>query len=332
MDLHSAYTAIPRRTAGFRLVSEPRPELVEQPRGPRLAERVLGAAVAPVPVPAKSAAPGARQGAKAAGREQSEGRERLRLAIQDRLGRDLADVSTRLRELLSTAGRSGLVNLSLVLSESFVAQELWKEPRRSPEARDRLLFALALPPRTEPGVALGALVSEVHQAFTEFRASRAGQEAFAHYQELLGRFEQAQVLLILAGHDGGPMREELQRLGVTAPPDFTRSLLLDERVLAVGPSPGAPAPGPQLPTFLGDPPVGPVGVAGLSTTQLAMVVAQLRQLNPRLTNRQVRHVLARVLQEVRADEPRTLGRAQVERMQELARQLLRLEVTGRLCP
>ncbi|MBM7112443.1 hypothetical protein [Archangium primigenium] len=333
MDLQLAYTAIPRRTLGFRWVSEPRPELLP---APKKREEAPVAPVSAAPGAGKAPAKAEREKAerKAAGRagsakasvppvpEEPEGRKRLRAAIADRLGRDLADVVQRLEGFLAnaSASRSGTVNLSLVLSESFVAQELWKEPRRSPEARARLEFTLGLGPRTSPAELGGALVAEVHRAFTEFREGPAGQEALGRYADMLARYEACGVALVLAGHDTGPMLEEVQRLGLAVAPDFTRSLLLEERVLAVGPgaSRGVLAPTQVL-------------VAGLSTPQLGMVVAQLRQLNPRLTNRQLRHVLVTVLNEVRHEQPRTLGRAQVERMQELARQLLRLQVTGYLC-
>ncbi|ATB29958.1 hypothetical protein [Melittangium boletus] len=317
MDLQLAYTAIPRRTAGFRLVSEPRPELLQGKGVPREADK---AAVGPAPKPAPGRAVGKKAAPAPVVRDEPEGRRRLRAAIMDRLGRDMADVLQRLDGFLTSANtsRSGIVNLSLVLSESFVAQELWKEPRRSPEARARLEHALGLGPQTDPATLVRTLVTEVHQAFGDFRESRPGLEARQRYEDMLARYERCGVVLVMAGHDSGPMHDELQRLGVTAEPDFTRSLLLDERVLAVGPGSARGAPSQVM-------------VAGLSTTQLGMVVAQLRQLNPRLTNRQLRHVLATVLNEVRAEQPRTLGRAQVERLQELARQLLRLQVTGYLC-
>ncbi|WP_434385167.1 hypothetical protein [Melittangium boletus] len=330
MDLQLAYTAIPRRTLGFRWVSEPRPELLPARKKPEEAPVALvpaapGAGKAPGKAEREKAerkAAGRAGSAKAPVPEEPEGRKRLRAAIADRLGRDLADVVQRLEGFLAnaSASRSGTVNLSLVLSESFVAQELWKEPRRSPEARARLEFTLGLGPPTSPAELGGALVAEVHRAFTEFREGPAGQEALGRYADMLARYEACGVALVLAGHDTGPMLEEVQRLGLAVAPDFTRSLLLEERVLAVGPgaSRGVLAPTQVL-------------VAGLSTTQLGMVVAQLRQLNPRLTNRQLRHVLVTVLNEVRHEQPRTLGRAQVERMQELARQLLRLQVTGYLC-
>lgn len=213
--------------------------------------------------------------------------------------------------------RERVIPVAVMLSESVVLQELWREPRGSAQQRARMIHSLGLPAETDDAALLNTLVDEVRQAFCDFLESSQGLAALNAYDELLARYEQAGLMLVVGGHDSGPLLGELARHGVKVDAAFTLSLLFEPRVLGVGA--GSAAPGQVL-------------VAGLNPAQLAQAVAQLRQLNPRLTNRQVRQVLLSVLGEMRGEAPRTLGHAQVERMHELARQLLKFKALEYLCP
>lgn len=242
----------------------------------------------------------------------------LRAAVMDRLLRDMTALHARLSQTLGNVDRTRVINLSLVLSESTLTQELWAGPRSSPEARARLVHTLGLPPETDNGALVRTLMDQVHRAFVDFHASRPGAESRQRYLELLQLYEMRGVLLVLPGYDSGPMLGELARLEVTATPEFSRSLLWDPRVLPVG-------PGPE------DKDV-PLLVNGVSPPQLGMVAAQLRILNPLLTNKQMRSLLAITLIDTKSASRKNLGRSEVEKMHELARQLLRLQAVEHLVP
>ncbi|QRN96245.1 hypothetical protein JRI60_45735 [Archangium violaceum] len=241
------------------------------------------------------------------------GRAQLRAAVVDRLVRGLTDLQVRLSDFLkSPARRQGVVSLSLVLSESSVTHELWQEPMSTPEGRMRLIQMLGLPLETDDGSVARVLVDEVRQAFKDFHASVAGRKCRQEYAELMRRFEEANVLPVVAGHDTGPMVAELTRLGVRLERDFTLSLLVDPHTIAVG--------------FLPDEgSATQVMVTGLNAQQLGALIAQMRRLNNRLSNRQVRILLHRLTFDVVKECRRSLGQAEVRHAQELALQHLRLQ-------
>ncbi|PTL76237.1 hypothetical protein [Vitiosangium sp. GDMCC 1.1324] len=249
----------------------------------------------------------------AASRRQSlEDRAKLRAAIVDRLLHGMKDVHGRLSNFLKNPGRLGVVNLTLVLSESSITLELWKEPSAMPERRARMAQVMGVPPEADDATLLRALMAEVHQAFVEFQASRPGRELRQQYEEVLQGYDAANVLPVVPGHDTGPMLAELARVGIAHEPDFSRSLLVDPRLLAVG-------LGPEEGTTT------QVMVSGLTVSQLGTLVAHLRRLNPRLTNKQVCHLLLRASTDLRTTSRKALGQAEVDQVQELARQLLRLQ-------
>jgi hypothetical protein len=248
-------------------------------------------------------------------------RAQLRAAVMERLLRGMVDIQGRLARFLTMEipSQTGVLSLSLVLSESSVTYELWKASMASPGNRDRLSQTLGLPSSVDDRSLVRALMDEVHQGFVDFQASRQGRESRRQYEEVLQRYEEADVLFVTAGHDPGPMVAELARMGVPHAKDFTRSLLLDPRVLAVG-------------ITLDEGSATQVMVIGLTAPQLGPVIAQVRRLNPRLTNQQVRYLLFRVSLEPRSASRKRIGQAEVNRAQELARQLLRLQAVEQLYP
>ncbi|MFL5354308.1 hypothetical protein [Archangium sp.] len=243
----------------------------------------------------------------------NEPRAQLRAAVRERLLQGLTDIQSRLAQFLRTPGRPGSVTLSLVLSESSITYELWKEPALVPECRARLAQTLGVAPETEEASLLRGLMAEVHQAFVEFQASAPGRDARKQYEAVLQGYTAANVLPIVPGHDSGPMLAELARLGLPHERDFSRSLLVDPLLLAVG---LGPEEGSE----------SQVMVAGLSVSQLGTLVAQVRRLNPRLTNRQVGQLLMRAATDRKSANRKSLGPAEVEQVRERASQLLRLQV------
>lgn len=223
------------------------------------------------------------------------------------------DLQSRMVGFLKMPGRPGSVTLSVVLSESSVTYELWKEPALVPECRARLAQTLGVAPEVDEASLLRALMAEVHQAFGEFQASAPGRDARKQYEAVLQAYAAANVLPIVPGHDSGPMLAELARLGLPHERDFSRSLLVDPLLLAVG---LGPEEGSDSQTM----------VAGLSVPQLGTLVAQVRRLNPRITNRQVGQLLARAATDPRSASRKCLGQAEVEEVCERASRLLRLQV------
>lgn len=272
----------------------------------------------------QTAAPELSRERRITGREESgaerqalESRAKLRAAVMDRLLAGMKDVHGRLSQFLKNPGRLGVVNLSLVLSESSITYELWKEPGATPEGRARMAQMLGLAPELDEASLLRAVMAEVHQSFVDFQASRPGQEIRQQYEAVLQGYEAANVLPIVPGHDTGPLLAELARLGISHEKDFSLSLLVDSRLLAVGLS--AEEGSTQQ-----------VMVAGLTVPQLGTLVAHLRRLNPRLTNRQLCQILLLASTDLKMASRKLLGQAEVEQVQELARQLLRLQAVEQL--
>ncbi|ATB29957.1 hypothetical protein [Melittangium boletus] len=262
---------------------------------------------------------GEREQSANAARQALEGRAKLRAAVLDRLLHGMKDVHGRLAKFLKNPGRLGVVNLSLVLSESSITYELWKEPSGVPERRARMAQTLGVPPELSDAMLLRALMTEVHECFEEFMASRPGREIRAEYEEVLAGYEAVGVLPVMPGFDTGPMQAELTRVGLPHDKDFARSILIDPQILAVGISP--------------DDGVEPqVMVAGLSVAQLGTIIAQLRRLNPRLTNRQVLNLMMLASTDIKKAMRKALGQSEVDGVQEMARQLLRLQAVELLYP
>ncbi|WP_224242414.1 hypothetical protein [Hyalangium gracile] len=240
-------------------------------------------------------------------------RARLRAAVMDRVAQGMTDVIERLSGFLKAPGRLGVVNLSLVVSESALTYEVWREPSAVPERRARMAAALGLAPQVADAVLLRALMAEVHEAFVAFRASSGGRELMQRYEQVLRGYEEAKVLPVVPGHDTGPMLNELARVGLAHEEAFSRSLLVHPLLVAVALTPDEGTDEQVM-------------IAGLTVPQLGMLVAQLRRVNPRLTNRQVCMLLRRVSTDREEGIRRCVGQAEVERVLESAYQLLRMTV------
>lgn len=259
------------------------------------------------------------QGQAISPREAMEGRAKLRAAVMDRLMLGMKDVHGRLAKFIKSPGRLGVVNLSMVLSESVLTHEVWKEPSTVPERRARMAATLGVPNSQGDNHLLKALMTEVHQCFKEFNASPSGKEIRQQYEDVLELYENAGVLPVMPGFDVGPMQAELKRVGLPMEKEFLLSVLVNPRILAVG-----------IDSDDGDLPQ--VMVAGLPVAQLGTIVAQLRRLNPLLTNRQVLNLMLLASTDIKKNIRKSLGKAEVENVQELAKQLLRLQGVELLYP
>jgi hypothetical protein len=241
------------------------------------------------------------------------GRAKLRAAVVERLLYGMNDLQGRLLQFLENPGRQGVVSLGLVFSESTVTLELWNESGANPEHRAHLARTLGVAPEADDASLLRAVLPEVHQAFVDFQASLPGRECLRRYEEVLQACEEANVLPVVPGHDTGPLLAELARLGIAHGKDFSRSLLVNPLLLAVGlhPEEGSDTQ---------------VRVVGLNVPQLGALVAQVRGLNPLLTNRQVRQLILRATKDLRNANRKNQLQAGVDRRaQEMARMRLRLQ-------
>ncbi|NOK32835.1 hypothetical protein D7W79_13120 [Corallococcus exercitus] len=252
-----------------------------------------------------------------AARQAVEGRAKLRVAILNRLHRGLTEVEKKLSAFLANPGRQGVVTLPVVLSESSVTHEWWKSANAVPEDRAYLAQALGEPGSVDDATLLGTLREEVRQAFAEFPRTPAGIEARKAYDAVLQKYEAARIQPVISGHDTGPLVEECARLGLVYGKDFTRSLLLSPWMLAISQSPDEGSKTQVM-------------VAGLTLPQLGALVGHLRQLNPLLSNAQLRTLLLRASTDMKLALRKVLGQQEVEQVQALARQLLRLQAVQRL--
>ncbi|NOJ97410.1 hypothetical protein D7W82_12805 [Corallococcus sp. CA049B] len=308
---------------------------LEQP--PALAAQAPQTAPAlPQPPPTTPQAPGAprlerRPAASESSRERTatdgqssdaakqalEGRAKLRIAVLNRLYRGLTEVEGKMSAFLANPGRQGVVTLPVVLSVSTVTFEWWKSANAVPEDRAYLAQVLGEPGTADDATLLGTLRAEIAQAFAEFPRTPQGVEARKLYDAVLQKYEAARIQPIIAGHDSGPVVEECARLGLSCETDFTRSLLLSPWMLATSQSPDEGS-------------ATQVMVAGLTLPQLGALVGHLRQLNPLLSNPQLRALLLRASTDKRLALRKAMGLEEVEQVQELARQLLRLQAVQHL--
>ncbi|MBZ4334921.1 hypothetical protein [Corallococcus sp. AS-1-12] len=246
-----------------------------------------------------------------------EGRAKLRIAVLNRLHRGLTEVEGKMTAFLANPGRQGVVTLPVVLSVSTVTFEWWKSANAVPEDRAYLAQVLGEPGTADDATLLGTLRAEIGQAFAEFPRTPQGVEARKLYDAVLQKYEAARIQPIIAGHDTGPLVEECARLGLSCEKDFTRSLLLSPWMLATSQSPEEGS-------------ASQVMVAGLTLPQLGALVGHLRQLNPLLSNPQLRALLLRASTDKRLALRKAMGLQEVEQVQELARQLLRLQAVQHL--
>ncbi|RKG68151.1 hypothetical protein, partial [Corallococcus terminator] len=252
-----------------------------------------------------------------AAKEAAESRAKLRVALLNRLHRGLSEVVMKLTNFLANPGRAGVVTLPIVLSESSVAYEWWKSANAVPEDRQYLAMALGESPVVDDATMLQALRAEVREAFKEFQRTPPGIEVRKQYDEVLQKYDAARIQPVISGHDSGPLVEECARLGLTCERDFTRSLLMSPWMLAISQSPDEGS-------------ATQVMVAGLTLAQLGSLVGHLRRLNPMLSNAQVRSLLLRASTDMKLALRKALGQQEVEQVQELARQLLRLRAVEHL--
>ncbi|WP_404364662.1 hypothetical protein ACIHQR_30915 [Corallococcus coralloides] len=252
-----------------------------------------------------------------AAKQALEGRAKLRIAVLNRLHRGLTEVEGKMTAFLANPGRQGVVTLPVVLSVSTVTFEWWKSANAVPEDRAYLAQVLGEPGTADDATLLGTLRAEIGQAFAEFPRTPQGVEARKLYDAVLQKYEAARIQPIIAGHDTGPLVEECARLGLSCEKDFTRSLLLSPWMLATSQSPEEGS-------------ASQVMVAGLTLPQLGALVGHLRQLNPLLSNPQLRALLLRASTDKRLALRKAMGLQEVEQVQELARQLLRLQAVQHL--
>ncbi|MHA7628840.1 hypothetical protein [Corallococcus sp. M7] len=252
-----------------------------------------------------------------AAKQALEGRAKLRIAVLNRLHRGLTEVEGKMSAFLANPGRQGVVTLPVVLSVSSVTFEWWKSANAVPEDRAYLAQVLGEPGTADDATLLNTLRTEVALAFAEFPRTPQGVEARKLYDAVLQKYEAARIQPIIAGHDSGPVVEECARLGLSCEADFTRSLLLSPWMLATSQSPEEGS-------------ATQVMVAGLTLPQLGALVGHLRQLNPLLSNPQLRALLLRASTDKRLALRKVMGLQEVEQVQELARQLLRLQAVQHL--
>ncbi|MFY2560722.1 hypothetical protein ACN469_24170 [Corallococcus terminator] len=259
----------------------------------------------------------AEQGPREEARGALDGRAMLRGAVLERLVRGLAEVEQKLATFLENPGRQGVVTVPVVLSESSITFEFWRLVSVASDDRNFLCHSLGLPATADDALLLQTLREEVHAAFDEFQRSPSGKQSRARYEEVLARYEAARIQPVISGHDSGPLVAECARLNLPCELGFTRSLLLSPLQLAVA-------------LFPEEGTATQVMVAGLTLPQLGALVGHLRRLNPMLNNAQVRQFLLRAATDLKNALRKPLGDAEVERVQELARQLLRLQAMAML--
>ncbi|WP_426734252.1 hypothetical protein [Myxococcus faecalis] len=262
-------------------------------------------------------APRERDLAERAPREETpasrEGRARVRAAVVDRLMRGYADLEAKLSQFVQAPGRhQGVVTVPIMMSESSVTLEFWAVAAGTADDRAFLAEVLGVPANVDDAYLLELLREEIHLAFDVFQRSEPGKQARAAYEAVLTRYDAARIQTVIEGHDAGTMVAECARLQLTCEPAFTRSLLLSPLQLAVA-------------RFADEGSATQVMVAGLTLQQLGSLVGHLRTLNPLLSNAQVRNLLFRASTDLKLALRKPLGDAEVERVQELAKQLLRLQ-------
>ncbi len=245
----------------------------------------------------------------------------------------LDSTSDAMERVLGLDGGVDVINQSQSISPVRVADEMWRAASGDPEKKADLAEELGLPRDAEDGEILQALVDTVDRVFEE---SGEIAEAKERYDGLSDRLEERGIMHVVTAGNTGRFLDTLDRRGVTYDGDFTDSVLFNDNVLVVAAANGGAEDGIagfSTPSDHVDVAIDGTDIeveggrdadgTSFAAPQVTALIAELRRINPDLTNDEIREIIAEASTDTAAtDREEGAGILDPDRALELARESL----------
>ncbi|MFY0569078.1 S8 family serine peptidase [Archangium lansingense] len=232
--------------------------------------------------------------------------------IEHRTASFLDSTSDAMQGLLDNPGDITVINQSQSISPVRIADEMWRDVRNDPEAKAALAKELGLEEGASDTEVLQALVDRVDGVFEN---SKDIAKAKARYDDMSGKLEDAGILHVVTAGNTGDFLDTLDDMGVKYDGDFADSVLFNEHTLVVAASTGGLKD--RIADFSTPSDFVTVAIDGtdieveggrtadgtsFAAPQVTALIAEMRRINPDLTNDQVRDILAQAATDTRATE------------------------------
>jgi len=234
--------------------------------------------------------------------------------IEHRASSFLDSTSDAMQGVLDNPGDITVINQSQSISPVRVADEMWREVSGDPEAKAALAQELGLEEGASDTEVLQALVDRVDGVFEN---STEIAESKERYDNLSGQLEDAGILHVVTAGNTGRFLDTLDRMGVNYDGDFADSVLFNEHTIVVAASEGAGGLKDRIADFSTPSDFVTVAIDGtdipveggrtadgtsFAAPQVTALIAEIRRINPDLTNDQVREILDHAATDTRATD------------------------------
>ncbi|ADO75468.1 S8 family serine peptidase [Stigmatella aurantiaca] len=223
--------------------------------------------------------------------------------IEQRASSFLDSTSDAMQGILDNPGDITVINQSQSISPVRIADEMWQEVRNDPEAKAELAQELGLEEGASDTEILQALVDRVDGVFENSPEIAASKE---RYDRLSGELEDAGILHVVTAGNTGDFLDTLDEMGVEYDGDFADSVLFNEHTIVVAASTGGKRD--QIADFSTPSDFVTVAIDGtdievvggetangtsFAAPQVTALIAEMRRINPDLTNDEIRDLLAK---------------------------------------
>lgn len=233
--------------------------------------------------------------------------------IEQRASSFLDSTSDAMQGVLDNPGDITVINQSQSISPVRVADEMWREVSGDPKAKAALAQELGLEKGASDAEVLQALVDRVDGVFEN---SKEIAKSKARYDKLSGELEDAGILHVVTAGNTGRFLDTLDDMGVEYDGDFADSVLFNEHTIGVAASTGdGGLLGDRIADFSTPSDFVTVAIDGtdieveggrtadgtsFAAPQVTALIAEIRRINPDLTNDQVRELLEQAATDTRA--------------------------------
>jgi subtilisin family serine protease len=221
--------------------------------------------------------------------------------IEHRASSFLDSTSDAMQGVLDNPGDITVINQSQSISPVRIADEMWRDVRNDPKAKAALAKELGLEEGASDTEVLQALVDHVDGVFENSKEIATSK---ARYDKLSGQLEDAGILHVVTAGNTGDFLDTLDEMGVEYDGNFADSVLFNEQTIVVAASTGGKRD--QIADFSTPSDFVTVAIDGtdievaegtangtsFAAPQVTALIAEMRRINPELTNDQVRDLLA----------------------------------------